>query len=66
MTLEQLGFVKEQPHIYRVIYKRKNYFSRYNEIIEFSIMYKNIEIRNLNPFDMKLLEAIYNKAKELI
>ena len=37
----------------------------YNECIEFHLVYKEIEITNIDTIDMNLLEAIYNKAKEL-
>ena len=65
MTLEQMGFVKETIDN-RVLYKRPKLFFDYYEWIAFNISYKEIDIsESIDTIDMMLLEAIYNKAKEL-
>ena len=64
MTLEQLGFVEERINN-RVLFNRPQIFDSYREYIEFNLTYKEIEITNIFSIDMMLLEAVYNKAKEL-
>lgn len=68
MTLEQMGFVEERIDN-RIIFKRPKglpiTMSSYNEWIEFHLVYKEIEITNIDSIDMMLLEAIYSKSKEL-
>ena len=64
MTLEQLGFVEERIDN-RVLFSRKDMFGIYCEYIEFHLVYKEIDITNIDTIDMMLLEAIYAKAKEL-
>ena len=65
MTLEQMGFIKETIDD-RVLYKRPKLFFDYYEWIAFNISYKEIDIsESIDTIDMMLLEAIYNKAKEL-
>lgn len=64
MTLEELGFVRE-PIENRFVYKRTYTFIDYHEWIEFYPTDKDFDLQGIDTIDMMLLEAIYNKAKEL-
>lgn len=64
ITLEQLGFTREQDGN-SVIYSRPTTITDEYVYIEFYLEHKEFELTNTSIIDTVLLEAIYTTAKEL-
>ena len=73
ITLEDLGFIKEKtPYENCILYTTKElYFNREiefwtdNKKIYNNLNYGGFQMKGSMPLDLELIQAIYNKCKEL-